>query len=168
VSQKQTVNEYQFNIARNILQQLREAISPDYLGLISTDGHSIISLSFPGFIDTDAVASLAASSYAATRQLARLLSDSDFTMMFNEGEKLNVHIAQVSDNVLLVVCFRRVANIGKVRVLTNRAIGALADAISRFDAGQMTVRNKKQFTESAGVAVDRMLNAEGDRNDGTD
>ncbi|GBE57420.1 Roadblock/LC7 domain protein [bacterium BMS3Abin01] len=168
MSQKQTVNEYQFKMAQHILQQLREAISPDYLGLVSTNGHSILSLASPGFVDTDAVASLAASSYAATRQLARLLTDSDFTMMFNEGKRLNVHIAQVSDNVLLVVCFRRVASIGKVRVLTNRAIGALSDAITRYDDKQGPRRSDGRYTESAGAAVDRMLHAEGASEDGTD
>jgi predicted regulator of Ras-like GTPase activity (Roadblock/LC7/MglB family) len=168
VSQKHTVNKYQFSIADGILRHLEDAISPEYLGLVSTNGHSILSLSSPGFIDTDAVASLAASSYGATRQLARLLSESDFTMMFNEGKRFNVHIAQVSHDVLLVVCFRRVSDIGKIRMLTNRAIGALADVISRFEADHGDIGAGEGYAESAGAVVDRMLSTEGVDRDGTD
>lgn len=113
-------------MALEILEGLREAIRPDYLGLISSDGHPIVVDSRPGFTDQEAIASLAASAYAATRQLARMVSNSDFTMMFNEGEALNVHISQVTSRILLVVCFQRFTDIGKVRVLTNRALNALA------------------------------------------
>lgn len=144
---KQTVNEYQYNMARDILLRLQAAISPDYLGLISTDGHSIIALPSPGFTDTDAVASLAAGSYAATRQLAQIVSDTEFTMMFHEGDQINVHIAQVSDRVLLVVCFKRATEIGKVRLLTNRALGALADALSRNQTEAQPLNGDKDSEE---------------------
>lgn len=130
MSQNQTVNELQFRQATKILEGLRESIQPDYLGLVSSDGHPIAVDSRPGFRDQEAIASLAASAYAATRQLARLVSKSDFTMMFNEGEALNVHISQVSDKVLLIVCFQRFTDIGKVRVLTNRALSALTRAMA--------------------------------------
>jgi predicted regulator of Ras-like GTPase activity (Roadblock/LC7/MglB family) len=130
VSHKQTINERQHAAASSILNRLRNSINPDFLGLVSRDGHAIISFTNPGFTDIDSLASLAASAYAATRQLALLVSGADFTMMFNEGDKLNVHIAQVSDSVLLVVCFRRVAELGKVRVLTNRALEVLADSMA--------------------------------------
>lgn len=116
-------------LANEILDGLREAIQPDYLGLVSSDGHTISADSRTGFTDQESIASLAASAYGATRQLARLVSDSDFTMMFNEGDALNVHISQVTDKVLLVVCFRRLTDIGKVRVLTNRAVRALEKAM---------------------------------------
>ncbi len=167
MSQNQTVNEYQFKIASRILERLREAIKPDYLGLVSTDGHSITALSTPGFTDTDAVASLAASSYAATRQLARLVSDSDLTMMFNEGDELNVHIAQVTDKMLLVVCFQHLADMGRVRLLTNRALGALVDAMSRYEVSSGN-RSNGAFAESADEAVEMLIAEDEEVSDGPD
>lgn len=167
MSQKQTVNEYQYNIASSILRQLHDSINPDFLGLVSSYGHPIISFASPDFEDYDALASLAASAYAATRQLAQLVSGTDFTMMFNEGEKLNVHIAQVSDNVLLVCCFRRVAELGKVRVLTNRALGALSDAMTRYE-NNSPGRGALRLDENAESVVAKLSSIEGEELYGSD
>ena len=162
------MNEYQFKIASSIMDKLHESICPEYLGLVSTDGHSIMAQSTPGFSDTDAVASLAASSFAATRQLARLVSDSDFTMMFNEGEELNVHIAQVSKNILLVVCFQHLADMGKIRILTNRALGALSDTMSRYDEPGNDGQCDSDFVESAAEVIDLLIAEEEAAIDGSD
>lgn len=127
---KQTYSVTQINNAKNILDKLRTAVTPEYIGLISSEGHSIISEASPGFVDSEVLASLVAGSFAATRQMAKLVCDGEFTMMFHEGDRLIIHIAQISDKVLLVLCFRTVADIGKVRLITRRAIKALAYALT--------------------------------------
>ncbi|MHB0867101.1 MAG: roadblock/LC7 domain-containing protein [Thermoleophilia bacterium] len=122
---RQIIDKQQLTDANQILKGLRLAISPEFLGLISTSGHPISIYSAPTIVDTDAIGSLAASSYGATRLLAHMMNGTEFTVMFHEGSDLNVHIAQVSEQVLLVVCFSKTAEIGRVRLLSKKASAAL-------------------------------------------
>lgn len=133
------IDKRQLTDANHILKGLRQAISPEFLGLVSTSGHPISIYSSPTMVDTDAIGSLAASSYAATRLLAHMMNGAEFTVMFHEGSDLNVHIAQVSEQVLLVVCFRKTAEIGRVRLLSKKAAAALNEI--------MTVQGEKSGTD---------------------
>ncbi|MHB1390759.1 MAG: roadblock/LC7 domain-containing protein [Thermoleophilia bacterium] len=119
------IDTQQLNDANRILNGLRQSISPEFLGLISTSGHPISIYSSPAMVDADAIGSLAAGSYGATRMLAHLMNGAEFTVMFHEGSDLNVHITQVSEQVLLVVCFSKTAEIGRVRLLSKKATVAL-------------------------------------------
>ena len=69
---------------------------------------------------------VAASSFAATQQLAKILDESEFTLLFHEGKALNLHVSQVSDQVLLIVTFGRETQVGKVRLYTRYGAGAPA------------------------------------------
>ena len=126
MSTRQIISKSQAEAAEQVLLKLRLAVLPEFLGLISTSGHAISVYSEPGMADRDAIGSLAASSFAATRMLAHLMNGGEFTVMFHEGSDLNVHIAQVSDDVLLVVCFSKAAEIGKVRLISRKAVEALS------------------------------------------
>ena len=121
----QIIKKSQVDAANRVLTQLRQAVSPEFLGLVSTSGHPISIYASLDMLDADAIGSLAASSFAATRLLAHMMNEAEFTVMFHEGSDLNVHIAQVSEEVLLVVCFSRAAEIGKVRLISKKAASAL-------------------------------------------
>lgn len=129
MASRQTVTKSQLDGAQRILGSLQREISAEFIGLVSTTGVSLLTLEPSGFIDADTLASLAASSFAATQQLALIMNETEFTVMFHEGSDLNIHIALVAPCVLLVVCFRRAADIGKVRVISKRSRSALATAL---------------------------------------
>ena len=126
---KQTIMKAQLDAAVGVLEPLRVAISQEYLGLISTTGQAITVISSTHLADADAIAALAASSFAATRQLARVMEDSESAVMLHVGAELNIHIAQVTENVLLVVCFHKSSEIGMVRLITRRVVRALSKAL---------------------------------------
>lgn len=128
MGENQTILSSQIEAATHVLQQLRNAISPEYLGLVSTAGQPVSVISSTKLADPDAIASLAAGSFAASRQLASMVEDSAHAVMLHEGAKINIHIAQVSPGILLVVCFRRSSDIGRVRLMTRRAVDSLAEA----------------------------------------
>lgn len=128
MGENQTIRGSQIEAATRVLQQLTNTVSPEYLGLISTAGQPISVISSTKQADADIIASLAASSFAASRHLASMVEDSSNTVMLHEGANLNIQIAQVSPDVLLVVCFRRSSDIGRVRLITRRAVDSLATA----------------------------------------
>ena len=109
-----------------MLGQLREAISPDYLALIANTGQPITVVSSRQRVDNDAMAALAASAFAATRQMADIMAGSGFSLMLSEGAGVNISIARVTEDILLIISFSDSSEIGRVRLVTRPAIWQLA------------------------------------------
>ena len=149
VSGRQTVGRSQIADAERILRTLQREISADFIGLVSTSGVSLIALKSSGVADTDALASLSAGSFAATRQLARMMDETEFNAIFYEGSELNIQIAEVNDETLLVICFRKDTEMGKVRLISRRAVGALTLAMQ-----------EKQDPEKTGITADKARRAQ--------
>jgi predicted regulator of Ras-like GTPase activity (Roadblock/LC7/MglB family) len=167
LSKNHTVQKPQLEAINQVLRQLSDALSPQFLGLVTTSGQTLTYLSAAGFNNADSLASLAAGSFAATRELARLMQDHNFTMMFQEGGDLNIHIAQVTEEVLLVICFRKSTQIGKVRLMTSRALSALSlaleaapDDIVMDKVGQ--VADEDEYARGVSKTIDELFTVEGE------
>ena len=119
------INDRQLDRCDDLLQKLKEVSGSSFLALISTSGQPITTASDEYHPETLSLASLAASSFAATQQLAKILDENEFTLLFHEGKGLNLHVSQVTDQVLLIVTFGRETQVGKVRLYTQRAIEVL-------------------------------------------
>jgi hypothetical protein len=104
------------------------------------------------------LAALAASSFAATRQLAQLLSERQFTLLFHEGQEANLHVVQVNEQILLLLTFGHDTQVGRVRLYTSRAVEALKPV---FDAAEDIPDGTRAFHEDysrdAGRALDGLL-----------
>jgi predicted regulator of Ras-like GTPase activity (Roadblock/LC7/MglB family) len=136
-----------------VLEKLRRVLAPEFLGLVTTSGLPLSITVSPDSLDIDAFASLTASSFAATSQLARIMDETAFNVMFQEGNHLNVHIAQVSGDVLLVVCFQKSTQIGKVRLITSHAVGPLALALKSSGPESEDTSGKNSLAD-----IDEVLN----------
>ena len=80
------INDRQLDRCDDLLQKLKEVSGSSFLALISTSGQPITTASDEYHPETLSLASLAASSFAATQQLARILDESEFTLLFHEGK----------------------------------------------------------------------------------
>jgi len=119
------ITDRQLERIDGLLWELKGLLDCTFLGLISTSGQPITTASHGYEPETFALASLTAGAFAATRQLATLLDEREFTLLFHEGNSVNLHVAQVNDQVLLLITFGREVPIGKVRLYTQRSIGVL-------------------------------------------
>ena len=73
--------------------------------LVDQDGQCITKKGFTQHLDIDALAALTAGSFASTRAMAKLVGESEFTVLFHQGEKrLRDHAkAAIEPDRLLVV-----------------------------------------------------------------
>ena len=113
--------------------------------LVDKNGQLIASSGNAGGMDTTSLASLTAGNIAATGGLAKLLGEKEFSILFHEGEKDNMHISLVGDRVILVVIFDSRTSLGLVRLRVKRTsenIIRIFEEISR-----------KTARERAGVGV---------------
>ncbi len=106
--------------------------------------------------DMQAVSALVAGSYAATREMARLLGEEEFSVLFHQGRKDNIQLTLVGDRTILATVFDERTTIGMVRLYAKEASEKLQKIFNqlakRNDDGSSALG--KDFSESAKTQLD--------------
>ncbi|MBN1423481.1 roadblock/LC7 domain-containing protein [Candidatus Fermentibacteria bacterium] len=126
--------------------------------LITKDGHTISARGTTSFLNITALATLVAGSFAATRQVAALIGEKEFSILFQQGASRHVHISLVAGTAMLIAVFEDSQRIGLVRLHAKRAADGLAALMSvsreRTDREELIVA---QFKEFASSLIDRIF-----------
>src|SRR4030066_1576512 len=77
-------------------------------------------------LDTTSLASLTAGNIAATGGMAKLLGEKEFSILFHEGQRDNIHISIIGQRVILGVIFDQRSSLGLVRLRVKKAGEELA------------------------------------------
>lgn len=117
--------EEEFHRIKEVLQRLRLDANANVVFLVDKNGQQIAAVGDLSTLDTTSLASLTAGNVAATDGLARLIGEKEFSILFHEGEKDNIHISIVAQRVILVVIFDERSSLGLVRLRVRRATGDL-------------------------------------------
>jgi len=113
--------EEEFQNIKEALQRLRGDANANVVFLVDKNGQQIAAVGDLETLDTTSLASLTAGNVAATDGLARLIGEKEFSILFHEGEKDNIHISIVAQRVILVVIFDERSSLGLVRLRVRRA-----------------------------------------------
>lgn len=135
--------EEEFNKIDNELQKLYMQTNAKVVFLVDKNGQLIASAGETHDLDTTSLASLTAGNIAATGGIARLLGEREFTILFHEGEKDNIHISLIGTRVILVVIFDKRSSLGLVRLRVKKASETL---VKMFD--EITSKSEKEKSES--------------------
>lgn len=130
------ISDEQMKAIDGVLSKLQHVTGSNFVALISTSGQPI-TVSPPDVqSDTLSLAALAAGSFAATRQLAEVLKEREFTLLFHEGRESNLHVIQVTDQILMLLTFGHDTQVGLVRLYTTRALEVLKPIFDRAEDGE--------------------------------
>jgi predicted regulator of Ras-like GTPase activity (Roadblock/LC7/MglB family) len=135
--------EEEFNKIDNELQKLFIQTNAKVVFLVDKNGQLIATAGETHDLDTTSLASLTAGNIAATGGIARLLGEREFTILFHEGEKDNIHISLIGTRVILVVIFDKRSSLGLVRLRVKKASESL---VKMFD--EITSKSEKEKSES--------------------
>ena len=113
--------EEEFNQIKAIISKLRVDANSKVVFLVDKNGQQIAAHGDIENLDTTSLASLTAGNVAATDGLARLIGEKEFSILFHEGEKDNIHISIVAQRVILVVIFDERSSLGLVRLRVKKA-----------------------------------------------
>lgn len=113
--------EEEFQKINSILDRLLRESNSKGIFLVDRNGQLIANCGDNDHIDSTALASLTAGNIAATGGLAKLLGEREFTVLFHEGERDNIHISLVHSRVILVVIFDERSSLGLVRLRVKKA-----------------------------------------------
>lgn len=118
--------EDEFRKIDSELQKLHQQVNAKVVFLVDKNGQLIASAGDTHDIDTTSLASLTAGNVAATGGIARLLGEKEFTILFHEGEKDNIHISLIGQRIILVVIFDSRSSLGLVRLRVKKAAEILS------------------------------------------
>ena len=71
--------------------------------LITKEGTSICEAGDCGYLNTTAMAALIAGMFTATREVAKMVGEDQFSILLQQGEHRHIHISLVTDSVMMVV-----------------------------------------------------------------
>jgi predicted regulator of Ras-like GTPase activity (Roadblock/LC7/MglB family) len=123
--------------------------------LVDKDGHLITRQGFTHSLDTTALAALLAGSFASTKEIARLVGEPEFSVLFHQGKKDHIHMSIVGDRSILVVIFDDRTTIGMVRLYAKETAAELArvfDEIRQKTGQKPTVSS--EFADAAQNKLD--------------
>jgi predicted regulator of Ras-like GTPase activity (Roadblock/LC7/MglB family) len=135
----------------------RTALIVDRTGqLVATVGQA------PSF-DSTAFASLTAADFSANDQLARLLGEPEFGVLFHQGERESMYLADVARRVILVVLFDNRTTLGLVKLRVKHTVAELnrlfTTMFERDAAGGRRPNVESGFVGEAEDEIDKLFGA---------
>lgn len=128
--------------------------------LVDKNGQLITSVGETEHLDTTSLASLTAGNIAATGGLAKLIGEKEFSILFHEGEKDNIHISIVGGRVILVVIFDQRSSLGLVRLRVKKAsdeLGTIFDELAAKASQDEQSSGPSPFAEITDDDIDNLF-----------
>jgi predicted regulator of Ras-like GTPase activity (Roadblock/LC7/MglB family) len=146
------VYEEEFQRISSVLARLWVDANAKIVFLVDKNGQQIASKGDLEKVDATSLASLTAGNVAATDGLAKLIGEKEFSILFHEGERDNIHISIVGQRLILVVIFDERSSLGLVRLRVRKAAAELEDVLNQMASkasreGQVQVSPFAEITD---------------------
>ena len=145
-----------------LLERLLRESNSKVIFLVDKNGQLIASTGETANLDTTSLASLTAGNIAATGGLAKLIGEKEFSILFHEGEKDNIHISIIGGRVILVVIFDQRSSLGLVRLRVKKASRDLAlvldDLVRKTEQDAVVSNVSSPFAEITDDDIDNLFN----------
>jgi predicted regulator of Ras-like GTPase activity (Roadblock/LC7/MglB family) len=129
--------------------------------LIDREGHLVTRRGDAVQSSLESISALIAGSFAATREMARLLGEDEFTTLFHQGHRDSIQVSLVGDRALLAMVFDERTNLGLVRYYaveaTRRVEQLMTDMSTRKTGGGPDEHLADNFSSSATAALDQLF-----------
>jgi predicted regulator of Ras-like GTPase activity (Roadblock/LC7/MglB family) len=89
--------------------------------LIDRSGQPLAETGVVRTLDTGSIGALAGGAFSATAALARLLGESEFSVLFHEGARESMHVSTVDEGTILLAIFDERTTVGMVRLFAREA-----------------------------------------------
>jgi len=139
-SPQMVMYDEEFRQINVVIEKLLREANAKVIFLVDKNGQLISGVGEVERFDTTSLASLTAGNIAATGGLAKLIGEKEFSILFHEGEKDNLHISIVGGRVILVVLFDNRSSLGLVRLRVKKA----SDELTVIFEGLMQKAEEKE------------------------
>jgi predicted regulator of Ras-like GTPase activity (Roadblock/LC7/MglB family) len=131
-TEQMVMYEEEFQEINEVMGRLLNEANAKVIFLVDKNGQLISGVGDTERFDTTSLASLTAGNIAATGGLAKLIGEKEFSILFHEGEKDNLHISIVGGRVILVVLFDSRSSLGLVRLRVKKSSQELSTIFEKL------------------------------------
>src|SRR5512140_1528403 len=153
--------EEEFQEVNDVIERLLQEANAKVIFLVDKNGQLISGVGDTERFDTTSLASLTAGNIAATGGMAKLIGEKEFSILFHEGEKDNLHISIVGGRVILVVLFDNRSSLGLVRLRVKKAsdeLNAIFDRLmQKAEAKEKSGDTEFPFAEITDDDIDNLF-----------
>ncbi|MGV8074004.1 MAG: roadblock/LC7 domain-containing protein [Syntrophobacteraceae bacterium] len=123
-------------LTKNEMCSIEEIIEKE---LLSSGAHHVIIADTSGNLimergslhvpDILSLAVLLAANFAATAEIARMIGETDFSLLFHKGDKENIHFSRLGSNHIIITLFDDTVSLGLIRLKSVSAIDQLGSVL---------------------------------------
>jgi predicted regulator of Ras-like GTPase activity (Roadblock/LC7/MglB family) len=81
-------------------------------------------------IDLLSLSALTAANFGATAEIARMLGEEEFTLLFHKGKSENVYFSAIGEHIIMVTLFDDTTSLGSIRFQINKIVDELSKIFS--------------------------------------
>lgn len=148
----------EFDQIEQLLEEFLKLSDAMAVFLIDTGGHLISQKGKADFLNPETLSALVAGSFAATKEMAKLLGEPEFSVMFHQGKKDHIHISVVGDRAMVAIVFDDKTTVGMITLYSKELtekLGKLFDIASRRSNTEKELDSG--FTETVRDKLDEMF-----------
>ena len=112
------------------LERMVSSSSAHSVLLIARSGQLIANHGDTLEIDVSALSALTAANFGATAEIAKLLGEEEFTLLFHKGKSENVYFAAIGEHVIMVTLFDDKTSLGLIRLRINQVHSELSQLLN--------------------------------------
>jgi predicted regulator of Ras-like GTPase activity (Roadblock/LC7/MglB family) len=120
--------------------------------LIDKGGHLIAVRGVTDSMDTASLSALAAGAFASTREIARLIGEPEFSVLFHQGRREHIHVSLIDGDTLLMAIFNDHTTIGIIRLYARDTEEEIARLFA--EVKHQRQRGTKVLDELDGARID--------------
>jgi predicted regulator of Ras-like GTPase activity (Roadblock/LC7/MglB family) len=109
----------------NVLDEDLLRAGADCALLVDRSGNLIVNRGDPANLDVVALAALSAANFGATSEIAKLIGEDDFSLLFHKGKNENIHFTKVGKGFILITLFGKDISLGLIRLRTAKVTEGL-------------------------------------------
>jgi len=157
------VYEEEFKEIDAELRKLHQQTNAKVTFLVDKNGQLIACVGETENIDTTSLASLTAGNIAATGGMAELLGEKEFSILFHEGERDNIHISIIGQRVILVLVFDQRSSLGLVRLRVKKSAAVFSQIFNKIlkkvesEVGVVKQVSSSPFEEITEEDIDKLF-----------
>ncbi len=144
---------------KQILASLIDASGAMTALLVTKQGSIVSDAGDKSYLNITAMAALIAGMFSATREVARLVGETEFSILLQQGKKRHIHISLITDEIMMVIVFEDYNRIGQVRHEARKASERLGASLAPGRAELMSAKDisMPEFKEYALNLIDRIF-----------
>lgn len=125
--------------------------------LVDRDGHMVTRRGEIQGDRVETIAALIAGSFAATKEMARLIGEREFAIMFHQGKRDSIQLQLIGERTLMAVLFDDRTNLGMVRFYAQETASRIEAILAEIAAEDRGSGLSEDFGDSAASALDEIF-----------